>query len=305
MALRALSLCTGYGGLELGLKLAGVPVCVVGAVERQAYAAAVLAHRMESGDLDPCPVWDDLESFDGRAYRGRVDLVLAGFPCQGASVAGKRRGTDDERWLWPLVWRTVIKSGARALFVENVPGLLNVNGGQAFGQILDDLAARGWSAEWDCVPAGTVGAPHVRDRVFMLAADPNGIELRQLAERDQRQGRGERATERGDAEFAHDGGKGNAADTNGNGPQEVGHVGQLDEGVGPQLGDDPYRCSLSPGWSRIVGRVEPEPAFRRVDDGTPHALDYAWDERLHLLGNGVVPQAAARAWAILADRISR
>lgn len=215
VALRALSLCTGYGGLELGARLAGVPIHVVGAVERQAYAAAVLAHRMESGDLDPCPIWDDLESFDGRAYRGRVDLVLAGFPCQGASVAGKRRGTDDERWLWPLVWRTVIESGASALFVENVPGLLNVNGGQAFGEILRDVAARGWIAEWDCVPAGAVGAPHVRDRIFVLAADPDGSGLRKLAEWHQRSRGGKRATERGTAELEQDGKARDAADAAG------------------------------------------------------------------------------------------
>src|ERR1051326_1710113 len=88
--LRALSLCTGYGGLELGLKRARPNLRVVGSVERQAYAASVLASRMVEGVLDPCPIFDDLESFDGRAYRDRVDLVVAGFPCQGASVAGKR-----------------------------------------------------------------------------------------------------------------------------------------------------------------------------------------------------------------------
>lgn len=188
MALRAISLCTGYGGLELGIRLAGVPVHTVAAVERQAYAAAVLAHRMVEGALDPCPIWDDLESFDGCAYRDRVDLVVAGFPCQGSSVAGKRRGTADERWLWPQVWRIVRECGASLLFVENVPGLLSVNGGKALGEILGDLAASGWAAEWDCVPAAAVGAPHVRDRWFCLAADPDGIGLRQLSKWGQRRG---------------------------------------------------------------------------------------------------------------------
>jgi DNA (cytosine-5)-methyltransferase 1 len=190
VALRTLSLCTGYGGLELGLRLAGVPVRVVASVERQAYAAAVLANRMVEGALDSCPIWDDLESFPSRAYRGRVDLVVAGFPCQGASVAGKRLGTADKRWLWPLVWRTVRECGASMLFIENVPGLLNVNAGEAFREILDDLAACGWVAEWDCISAGSVGAPHIRDRVFLLASNPDSEQLRQLAERDQRSGGG-------------------------------------------------------------------------------------------------------------------
>ena len=209
MAIRTLSLCTGYGGLELGLRLAGVAVHTVGVVERQAYAAAVLANRMVEGALDPCPIWDDLESFDGSAYSGRVDLVAAGFPCQGASVAGKRLGTADARWLWPHVWRIARECGASLLFVENVPGLLTVNQGQAFGEILGDLAASGWVAEWDCFPAAACGAPHLRDRWFLLAADPDGIGLRQLAERDQRnRGGGERAAERRESEPNDDGAHG-------------------------------------------------------------------------------------------------
>jgi len=249
VALRTLSLCTGYGGIELGLRIAGVPVRTVGVVERQAYAAAVLANRMVEGSLDPCPIWDDLESFDGRAYRGRVDLVTAGFPCQGASVAGKRLGTADARWLWPAVWRTVEQCGASMLFIENVPGLLNVNGGAAFAEILGTLAACGWVAEWDCVPAGSVGAPHVRDRVFLLAADPDRI------------GR--------EAGSVRDGGR----------SREVGMSNRdsVHDGIRP--------------W-------DTQPAVCRMDDGDPGEL-----ERLHLLGNGVVPQAAAAAWRVLSGRL--
>ena len=260
VAIRTLSLCTGYGGLELGLKLAGVPVRVVAAVERQAYAAAVLANRMVEGALDSCPIWDDLESFDGRAMRGRVDLVAAGFPCQGASVAGKRRGVDDARWLWPHVWRVTRDCGASMLFVENVPGLFTVNKGRAFQEILDDLATCGWLAEWDCVPAAAVGAPHVRDRLFLLAADPDSLELRIQPERDQRERWRERTTERGNAEPADDGGSWNA-------------------------------------W----GTGRPIAVVRRVDDGDPGELDIG--ERFYLLGNGVVPQAAARAFEHLRGRL--
>jgi DNA (cytosine-5)-methyltransferase 1 len=217
---------------------------------------------MAEGSMGSCPIWDDLESFDGRAYRDRVDLVVAGFPCQGASVAGKRRGTADERWLWPLVWRTIIDCGASMLFVENVPGLLNVNGGAAFAEIVDALAARGWIAEWDCIPAAAVGAPHIRDRVFLLAADPDGV-----------------------------------------GSQSIGHVGQLDEGERPEHRDDLDRCNVSPGWARVVGRVAPESSFRGMDDGVAVELERDWHERLHLLGSGVVPQAAARAWSVLSGRL--
>ena len=334
-ALRAISLCSGYGGIELGIRMVRPGLRLVASVERQAYAASVLASRMAEGALDPCPIFDDLESFDGRAFSGRVDLVAAGFPCQGASVAGKRRGTDDARWLWPEVWRITRECGASLLFFENVPGLLTVNGGKAFGAILGDLAARGWAAEWDCVPAAAVGAPHVRDRLFLLAADPNRIAVRIEPEWDQRQGRGERKAERGNAEpvsdgrardaadpararsqggderepqLADDGGpreKRNATDADRDRSQGIRNVRQLDEGERQERRHDLDRCNVSPGWSRVVGRSAPEPAIRRVDDGSTGGMDNAaWHERIHLLGNGVVPQAAARAFAHLQNRLS-
>lgn len=188
-----LSLCAGYGGIDLGVRLAIPGVRTVGAVERQAYAAAVLASRMAEGALDPCPIFDDLESFDGHAYRDRVDLVVAGFPCQGASVAGKRRGIEDARWLWPEVWRVAQETNCQWIFIENVPGLLSVNGGGAFESILRDLGSLGWAAEWDCVSAASVGAPHLRDRVFLLAADPGRVGVRIQPERGER---GERTAKR-------------------------------------------------------------------------------------------------------------
>lgn len=117
-----LSVCAGYGGIERGIQLARPGIRLVGVVERQAYPAAVIASRMDEGAMDRCPIWDDLESFDGSAYRGRVDIVAAGIPCQGASVAGKRLGIEDERWLWPELWRVVVECGARWLFLENVTG---------------------------------------------------------------------------------------------------------------------------------------------------------------------------------------
>lgn len=198
-----LSLCTGYGGLELAVRLACPGVRLVGACERQAYAAAILGSRMAEDALDPCPVWNDLETFPCAQYRDRVDLVVAGFPCQGASVAGRRRGIDDERWLWPEVWRITQEIGASWIFFENVPGLLSVNRGQAFEEVLRDLAKGGWSAEWDCLAAATVGAPHARDRVFLLAANPERVAVWVEPKRRQRTRGRARATLRRNAELAN------------------------------------------------------------------------------------------------------
>lgn len=180
--LRVLSLCSGAGGLDLGIRLAVPGSRTVGFVERDAFAAACLVARMEEQALDPAPVWDDLTTFEGGAWRGRVDLVAAGFPCQPWSNAGQRRGTDDERWLWPAVARVVREVGPRYVFLENVRGLLR--GG--IEHVLGSLAELGFDAEWDVFRASDVGAPHQRARVFLLAravSDADGGDLREPAER--------------------------------------------------------------------------------------------------------------------------
>lgn len=121
---------------------------------------------MADQTLDDAPVWSDLATFDGGAWRGSVDLVLAGFPCQPASVAGRRRGAADGRWLWPHVWRIFKECGARCLVFENVGGIRSKN---LLGQILVDMARGGLTAEWTSLAAGEVGASHRRTRLFLVA----------------------------------------------------------------------------------------------------------------------------------------
>lgn len=169
-ALSTLSLCTGGGGLELGLSLV-VRTHVVGYVERDAYAASVLLARMGDEALAPAPVWcGDLADLDAGPTRG-VDLVCAGFPCPPFSSAGRRRGTDDDRWLWPEIARVLRDVGPRFVFLENVRGLLVPSSGQlaGLGHVLRDLATLGFDAEWGCLRASDAGAPHQRERVFILA----------------------------------------------------------------------------------------------------------------------------------------
>jgi DNA (cytosine-5)-methyltransferase 1 len=124
---------------------------------------------MQDGWLAPAPIWDDLRTFDGRPWRGLVDFVFGGIPCQPHSLAGKRGGGADERDLWPDFWRVVCEVGPRLVLVENVPGMLSSDGGTVMGRILGDLAAGGYDAEWDCIPAAAVCAPHRRDRVWVVA----------------------------------------------------------------------------------------------------------------------------------------
>jgi DNA (cytosine-5)-methyltransferase 1 len=155
--------------LGVGLHAAIPGLRTVCYVEREAYAAATLVARMADAALDQAPVWDDLRSFDSRPWRGAVDIVSAGFPCQPHSVAGRRRGADDERWLFDDILRIVRECAAPVVFLENVPGLLSSNRGADFQRVLVGLAALGFDAQWVVVGAGAVGAAHRRDRVFILA----------------------------------------------------------------------------------------------------------------------------------------
>lgn len=98
-----------------------------------------------------------------------VDLVAGGFPCQPVSTAGRRLGTSDPRWLWPEFARCIRVLRPRWILVENVPGILHVNQGEAFAEILRDLAELGYDAEWNSIPAAAFGAPHLRYRIFLVA----------------------------------------------------------------------------------------------------------------------------------------
>lgn len=164
--LAGLAICAGVGGLELGLHLAlGDAYRTVGYVERDSHAAAVLVARMEDQALDPAPVWDDVETFEGRPWRRRVDLISAGFPCQPFSAAGRGRGVHDDRWLWPQIARIVDEVQPAFVFCENVPPLVN----RGLDHVLRDLAHLGFAVEWTRLSAAAVGASHRRQRLWILA----------------------------------------------------------------------------------------------------------------------------------------
>lgn len=185
--LHLLSLCSGIGGLDLGLRLAVPGAKTLGYVERDTFAAATLVARMASEALAPAPVADCLESFDGRPWRGKVDCVIVGVPCQSHSYAGKRKGTSDSRWLWPEALRIIQEVEPSIVFIENVPGMLSSQdvldedrgevgddpaqplSGKSAGRILGDLADLGFDAEWQVLSAAEIGAPHLRERLFILA----------------------------------------------------------------------------------------------------------------------------------------
>ena len=160
-----LSLCSGAGGLDLGLHLACPRYRAVGHVERDAYAAAILVARMEDAALDPAPVWDDVATFDGGSWRGAVDIVTAGYPCQPFSVAGKRRGAEDPRHLWPHVARIIGEVEPPFVFLENVAHHLRLG----FPEVAAGLVGMGYRLAAGLFTAAEVRAPHKRERLFILA----------------------------------------------------------------------------------------------------------------------------------------
>ena len=178
--MQGLALCAGVGAMELGLSLAlGEQYRTVGYVEREAYAAAVLVARMEDAALDRAPVWDDLCTFDGTPYRGKVDLVSSGLPCQPYSVAGRQRGHEDERALWPHFVRIVEECEPGLVFIENVPPFR-----KHFEPVWRHLRELGfvWAPPL-LQTAAEVGAIHDRERFYALAAHPERFELREQSRR--------------------------------------------------------------------------------------------------------------------------
>ena len=159
-----LALFAGAGGGILGGKLLGWrTVC---AVEWEAYPASVLCARQNDGILPPFPIWDDVQTFDGRPWRGIVDVVSGGFPCQDISAAGKGAGIDGERsGMWGEMARIIREVRPRFVFVENSPMLTS----RGLGRVLGDLASMGFDARWGVLGAANVGAPHQRDRIWIVA----------------------------------------------------------------------------------------------------------------------------------------
>jgi DNA (cytosine-5)-methyltransferase 1 len=167
---RVLDLFSGYGGFALGLRLAGLDTTTVAYVEWDPFCQKVIQQRQRDELLDDAPIWDDIKSFDGRPWRGCVDIISGGFPCQPHSVAGKRAGADDDRNLWPDTLRLISEVRPAHVILENVPGLLADGDRPAYaGVVIGELASIGYDSEWRIVSAAEAGAPHLRKRWWLVA----------------------------------------------------------------------------------------------------------------------------------------
>ena len=260
-----LALFAGAGGGILGGKLLGWrTIC---AVERDEYAASVLVARQNDGILAPFPIWSNVCTFDGRPWRGRVDVISGGFPCQDISSAGKGAGITGERsGLWAEMARIVCEVQPRYVFVENSP-MLTCRG---LGVVLGDLATLGYDARWGVLGAHHSGAPHKRDRIWIVGWDSHS------------------PYEQAQQEMAR----------NGQATGSSGVCGDVPNANGKRLEEQWRTKPAAPGYEELKrgGWWQTEPAVGRVVDGMAYRVD-----RLKALGNGQVPAVAALAWQILSE----
>ena len=174
-----ISLCSGYGGIDLGLKRALGAVRTIAYSEIESFVCANLVAKMEAGHLDVAPIWTNLKTFPWGHFRDRVDILSGGFPCQPFSAAGRRSGDEDPRHLWPHIVRGVRELGRPPIiFFENVDGIISSTlkgtewsdpaGTSVLHHVLREMERMGYRATAGVFSASEVGAPHQRKRVFIL-----------------------------------------------------------------------------------------------------------------------------------------
>lgn len=303
-----LSLFSGIGGLDLGLERAGL--VVVGQVESDSFCQQVLARHWPE-----VPRHDEVRSVVAwwrSKKRPPLDVIAGGFPCQSVSTFGLRRGEADPRWLWPAMAEAVEGLRPRYVIVENVIGLAS----KGLERVVSDLADLGYDAEWTGIPAGALGAPHLRWRLFLVAYDAEVARLAAarlpvpeevVADADGAGGR--RAT--GRPHRANEALDGDGPDHQPDGDGESSSGGTVPPATRtfpPFTVFRPDRFAELAGPSWWLSR----PCVCGSHDGFPERLDRsgvaAWEcgitrlvpprsvprraQRIHALGNAVVPQVA-------------
>lgn len=161
-----LEMCAGYGGIGLGIKnIFGERLRTIAYCELEGFAQANLISKMEKGLLDAAPIWSDLKTFPYESFHGLVDILIAGYPCQPFSAAGKRAGKEDPRHLWPWITDGIRLLQPRMCFFENVEGHVSLG----LSTVISDLEEAGYRVEAGIFSAAEIGAPHQRKRVFIMA----------------------------------------------------------------------------------------------------------------------------------------
>ena len=251
-----LSFCSGYGGIERGLDIAGFKHRVITYVEIEAYAIANLVAKMESNQLDAATIYSDIKTFPSHIFRDKVSVITGGYPCQPFSVAAKKRkGEKDPRNLWEFIREHIKTIRPIWCFFENVEGHLKLG----LQTVIKDLESLGYASTFGIFGTKELGFIHERKRVFILAhSDCQRCKWWQ-----------------------------NQNDIQ----KRIQELPKVKQAVVWSKIERRVRNEISPGFSA-------KPLLDRRTDGTSNRLD-----RLRLLGNGVVPQTAAKAWLTLNQKL--
>jgi DNA (cytosine-5)-methyltransferase 1 len=287
------------GGILADLLLGHNPI---GACEIEPYPRDVLLARQRDGILPAFPIWDDVCTLDGTPWRGTVDVLCGGFPCQDISAAGKGAGITGERsGLWKEYARLIGEMRPRFVFAENSP-LLRTRG---LGVVLEDLAALGYNARWGVLGARDVGAPHKRDRMWVLAYTNNNGNSPTKESKSIAQGSNS-GTSRPKQTIEPSGLCASRTDGSMEGSSEMAyamHTGlQGDkfarglDSQGRQESDGSTSECGSLWWHTDPAESPTEPIVGRVANGVANRVD-----RLKAIGNGQVPMCAAMAFSILSE----
>ena len=315
-----ISFCSGYGGIERGLELEGFEHRVIAYVEIEAYCVANLVAKMESGELAPAPIYTDLKTFPSELFRDAVDIITGGYPCQPFSAAGKRLGEKDPRHLWPYIREHIYTIQPARVFLENVEGHISMG----LSSVISDLEEDSYGATWGIFSAREVGAPHQRKRVYILGYSQHDGSLAttergsiEEASADIEEGQ-ESSCESEGASQSHSSGDlqaGKLADTRcsasaeGQQQAELRPTGISESSTSTWQGSGSRADEKRQAWPAGAGSFqyeweEPRTVWKTKPElgGTVDGLADRVD-RIRLLGNGVVPQTAAKAWQVLSSRL--
>jgi site-specific DNA-cytosine methylase len=244
-----LEFCTGYGGIGLGLKnIFGERMRTIAYCELEGYAQANLLSKMEKGLMDVAPIWNDLKTFPYESFHGLVDILIAGYPCQPFSSAGKRAGKEDPRHLWPWIADGIRLLQPRMCFFENVEGHISLG----LSTVISDLEELGYKSSFGIFSASETGAVHQRKRVFIMAhRSDEGLQGREWFWQAGAQGASSGHATECSSSMAYTNGRGMSGSRN-------------------ELGDS---CKAGQGWTNtsqngIIGNVWPS---------RPSQPQYAWE----------------------------
>ena len=260
---RFISICSGAGGLDLGIERGSdkraIPICYV---ENEVTSAAVLAARMEDQRISPAPIWTDINTFDFEAWRG-VEGIAGGYPCTPFNFGGARLGAADPRHLWPSIARGIQTIKPIWCFFENVNAHLRYG----FSTVAKELHGMGYLVAATLVKASDVGAPHKRERLFILGVQKKIMD-----------------------------------DTDWTGRRQK-TLGVISSTSRPQRLLD-FSVTYPPRpenkeWETVSTHLQPslsKSELYRMDDGLGYRVDLSRQDRIRIIGNGVIPDQAAYAW---------